>query len=426
MFITKNVRQKMLTLLKNPAQILTLNTGGINFLRGKKMEEIGLLSDHSIIVENDRIKEIIPNSKIGKKKFDTVIELEGRIVLPGLIDCHTHTAFAGSRANEFRLKLKGATYEEIAKSGGGINRTVQSVRGSGFDELVKIIRPRINYFIKQGVTTLEIKSGYGLSFYDEIKLLQVINHFKNESKIDIIPTFLGAHTFPPEYKNDQDQYICVIINEMLPFIAEKKLAAFCDAFCEKTAFSPEQTDRIFTAAREKGLELKLHSEQFNTIGGIDVGIKHQVSSIDHLEVVTDENLEKLSSTDIVSVLLPGVSFFLGYGFAPARKIIDSGGIVALSTDYNPGSSHIADLNLIMSLACLKMKMSVEETIAAVTINAAKALKVEKETGSIEPGKKADFAIFETTDYSDIIYSVGKNLNCMTIKNGVLIYQSTEE
>ena len=425
-FITKNVRLKMLTLLKNPAQILTLNTGGVNFLKGRKMEEIGLLTGHSIIIENDRIKEVVPDSKIGKKKFDAVINLEGKIVLPGLIDCHTHTAFAGSRANEFRLKLKGATYEEIANSGGGINRTVQSVRSSGFDELVKIIRPRINYFIKQGVTTLEIKSGYGLSFYDEIKLLQVINYFKKESKIDIIPTFLGAHTFPPEYKNDQDKYLSVIIDEMLPFIAEKKLAEFCDAFCEKTAFSPEQTDRIFTAASEKGLKLKLHSEQFNTIGGIDIGIKHKVSSIDHLEVVTDENLEKLAATDIVSVLLPGVSFFLGYGFAPARKIIDNGGIVALSTDYNPGSSHIADLNLIMSLACLKMKMSVEETISAVTINAAKALQVEKETGSIEPGKTADFAVFNTTDYSDIIYSVGMNLNCMTIKNGVIIYQSTEE
>jgi len=416
----------MLTLLKNPAQIVTVDTKGKNFKRGAEMNDPGVITDHSIIIEGQLIKELIPTSKTGKKKFDEVIDLEGKIVLPGLIDCHTHTAFAGSRANEFRLKLKGATYEEIAKAGGGINTTVQSVRNSSFEDLVALIAPRINYFIKRGITTLEIKSGYGLSFYDEIKLLQVINHFKKEAKIDIIPTFLGAHTFPPEYKNDPEQYMSMIMNEMLPFIADKKLAVFCDAFCEKTAFSPEQTDRIFTVAAKKGLKLKLHSEQFNSIGGIDIGIKHNVTSIDHLEVITDENLEKLGKTEIVSVLLPGVSFFLNYGFAPARRIIENGGIVALSTDYNPGSSHIADLNLIMSLACLKMKMTVEETLTAVTINAAKALDLSIDRGSIEPGKRADLAVFNTNDYSDIIYNVGRNLNCMTIKNGEIIYNSTEE
>ncbi|MBA4318680.1 MAG: imidazolonepropionase [Flavobacterium sp.] len=416
----------MLTLLKNPAQIVTVDTHGKQLKKGDEMNSLEILTDHNIVIEDALIKDILPAGKTAKKKFDVVIDLTGKSVLPGLIDCHTHTAFAGSRANEFRLKLKGATYEEIAKSGGGINNTVQSIRKSSFEELVKIIRPRVNYFISQGVTTLEIKSGYGLSFYDEIKLLQVINFFKNESKIDIIPTFLAAHTIPPEYKNDPSKYVSIIIEEMLPFIAEKGLAIFCDAFCEKTAFSASQVDQIFTAAKEKGFALKLHSEQFNSIGGVDIAIKHKVTSIDHLEVISDGDLEKLVKTDIVSVLLPGVSFFLGYEFAPARKIIDNGGIVALSTDYNPGSSHIANLNLIMSLACLKMKMTVEETISTVTINAAKALKVEHETGSIEAGKKADFAIFDTSDYSDIVYNVGKNLNCMTIKNGEIIYKSNEE
>ncbi len=416
----------MLTLLKNPAQIVTVDTNGKQFKKGNEMNSLEVLTDHSIVIEDARIKDILPTGKSVRKKFDAVIDLTGKTILPGLIDCHTHTAFAGSRANEFRLKLKGATYEEIAKSGGGINNTVQSIRKSSFEELIKIIRPRINYFISQGVTTLEIKSGYGLSFYDEIKLLQVINFFKNESKIDIIPTFLGAHTIPPEYKNDPSKYVSIIIDEMLPFISEKRLALFCDAFCEKTAFSASEVDHIFSAAKERGFALKLHSEQFNNIGGVDIAIKHKVTSIDHLEVISDEDLAKLAETEIVSVLLPGVSFFLGYGFAPARKIIDNGGIVALSTDYNPGSSHISNLNLIMSLACLKMNMTVEETIAAVTINAAKALKVENETGSIEIGKKADFAIFETGDYSDIVYNVAKNLNCITIKNGAIIYKSTEE
>jgi imidazolonepropionase len=416
----------MLTLLKNPAQIVTVDTNGINFKRGKEMNSLSLLSDHSIVIEEEKIKDIITSKKAEKKKFEVEIDLTGKTVLPGLIDCHTHTAFAGSRANEFRMKLQGATYEEIANMGGGINKTVQSVRSSSFEELVKIIKPRINYFIRQGVTTLEIKSGYGLCYYDEIKLLQVINQLKKETPIEIVPTFLGAHTFPPEYKNDEDKYLSIIITEMLPYVVEKKLAAFCDVFTEKTAFSTKQTEQIFSAAAKLGLALKLHSEQFNNIGGVDIALKYKATSIDHLEVVTDEDLQKLSKTDIVSVLLPGVSFFLGYGFAPARKIIENDGIVALSTDYNPGSSHIADLNLIMSLACLKMKMTVEETISAVTINAAKALKKEKECGSIEIGKNADFAILNTTDYADIVYNVGKNINCMTIKNGVIIYKSTEE
>ena len=416
----------MLTLLKNPAQIVTVDTGGKNYKRGQEMNSLSPITDHSIVIENERIKEIITNKKAASKKFDNIIDVTGKTVLPGLVECHTHTAFAGSRANEFRMKLQGATYEQIANSGGGINRTVQSVRSSSFEELVKIIRPRINYFIGQGITTLEIKSGYGLSYYDEIKLLQVINFFKKESGIDIIPTFLGAHTFPPEYKNDQEKYVSIIINEMLPFIADLKLARFCDVFCEKTAFSPAQTDMIFSAAKEKGYELKLHSEQFNSIGGVEIGIKHNVASIDHLEVINEEQIEKLASTEIVSVLLPGVSFFLGYGYAPARKLIENNGIVALSTDFNPGSSHIANLNLIMTLACLKMKMTVEETIAAVTINAAKALKMEKEVGSIEAGKKADFAVFDTGDYADLVYSTGKNLNCLTIKNGAVIYKSNED
>lgn len=425
-FIKLIKKKKMLTLLKNPALIVSVDTNGKNLKRGDEMNSPGLLTDHSIVVEDDHIKDIITNKKAANKKFENEIDLTGKTVLPGLIDCHTHTAFAGSRANEFRLKLQGATYEQIANSGGGINKTVQSVRGSSFEELVKIILPRINYFIRQGITTLEIKSGYGLSFYDEIKLLQVINHLKNDTRIDIISTFLGAHTFPPEYKNDPDKYVALIIDEMLPYIAQNKLARFCDAFCEKTAFSAAQTDKIFDSAAKLGFELKLHSEQFNNIGGIDIALKHKVTSVDHLEVITDEDLIRLSATDIVSVLLPGVSFFLGYDFAPARKIIDNGGIAAISTDFNPGSSHIADLHLIMSLACLKMQMTVEETISAVTINAAKALNMEKVTGSIEIGKKADFAIFKSNDYADIVYNVGKNLNCMTIKNGAIIYQSTED
>ena len=385
------------------------------------MNDLSPLHSHSIIVEEEIIKDIVPNSSVNENTFDEVIDLSGKTVLPGLVECHTHTAYAGSRADEFRMKLAGTHYEEIAKKGGGIATTVQSVRSSSFDELVELIKPRIDYFISQGVTTLEIKSGYGLSFYDEIKLLQVINHLDSVYEIDIIPTFLGAHVFPPEYRNDHEKYIGMITNEMIPFIAENNLAKFCDAFCESTAFTAEQTERIFAKAKESGLKLKLHTEQFNVIGGLDVALKMKATSADHLEVIADEDVQRFSKSDTVAVLLPGVSFFLDYDYAPARKLIENNAIVALATDYNPGSSHIADLNLIMSLAAIKMKMSIEETISAVTINAAKALDMSESVGSIEIDKRADFAVFNAEEYADIVYNVGKNLNVTTVKNGKVIY-----
>jgi imidazolonepropionase len=413
----------MLTLLKNPAQIITVDTKGINHKRGSELNEVAPLSNFSIIIEDDLIKDLIVNESINESKFDNIIDVSDKTVCPGFIECHTHTAYAGSRAEEFRLRLGGKSYEQIAEAGGGINTTVQAVRKSSFDELVSLVKPRVDYFISQGITTLEIKSGYGLSYYDEIKLLQVINHLNQISPIDIIPTFLGAHTFPPEYKNDHQQYIEVLTNELIPYVAEHNLAYFCDAFCEQTAFSADEVDLIFKKAIESGLKLKLHTEQFNNIGGLNTALNNNAVSVDHLEVLSENDIYKLSMSDTVSVLLPGVSFFLDYDYAPARKLIDNGAIVALATDYNPGSSHISNLSFIMSLASLKMNMSIEETISAVTINAAKALDRNKFIGSIEIGKQADFAIFNTKQYSDIVYNVGKNLNCMTIKNGKVIYQN---
>lgn len=415
----------MKKLIKNARQIVTVNTNGKNFKRGPELAELDVLENHSILVEYGLIKDILPNASASRKKFDEIIDLQDKIILPGLVECHTHTAFAGSRANEFRMRLNGAGYEDIARAGGGIISTVKAVRNSSFEELTALLGQRINNFISQGVTSLEIKSGYGLSYYDEIKLLQVINYFRQKSAIEILPTFLGAHTFPPEYKNEPAKYLDIIINEMLPFIADQKLALYCDAFCEKTAFSPSQVDAIFTKARELGLKLKLHTEQFNIIGGLDIALSHRALSVDHLEVLNDSDISKLSQSDIVSVLLPGASFFLDYGYAPARKLIDSGAVVAISTDFNPGSSPILNLHLVMSIAAIKMNMSIEETISAVTINAAKALDTQNYAGSIEIGKNADFAVFDASDYSEIIYNVGNNLTDMTIKNGKIIYQKNQ-
>ncbi len=411
----------MRTLLKNPSQIVTVNANDKKFKRGSEMNAVEVMTNHSIIFEEGKIQSFVQNDDINPDEIDKIIDVSDKVIFPGLVECHTHTAFSGSRAEEFKLRLRGLTYEEIAKQGGGIINTVESVRKSSFDDLVETIKPRVEYFISQGITTLEIKSGYGLSFYDEIKLLQVINELNKIFKINIIPTFLGAHTFPPEYNNDHEKYIDLIVNEMLPYVAEHDLAVFCDGFCESTAFSAKQIERIFTAADKLGLKLKLHTDQFNSIGGLDVALNLNATSVDHLEVLNDEEVIKFKTSDTAAVLLPGVSFFLDYGYAPARKLIDNDAIVSLATDFNPGSSHIASLHLIMSLAALKMNMTIKETITAVTLNAAYALNLSDQTGSIEIGKNADFAVFDAKDYSEIVYNIGRNLNIMTIKDGEIIY-----
>lgn len=410
----------MNTLLYNPSQIITENTKSQNFKRGNELGKIEILNNHSIIINDGKIEKIIKNNKIKNYKVDQRIDLSGMIILPGLVECHTHSVFAGSRANEFNMRLNGKTYEDIANSGGGINSTVKAVRESSFEDLIYFTKSKIENFINQGVTTLEIKSGYGLSFYDEIKLLEVINKLNSIYNIDIIPTFLGAHTFPPEYLNDKDQYVDIIVNEMIPFVREKNLAKTCDGFCEKTAFSTKQIEKIFIAAQDNKLDLKLHTDQFNSIGGLNLALAMNAKSVDHLEVLDESGTKLFSNSETVAVLLPGVSFSLKYNYAPARKLIENNAIVALATDFNPGSSHINNISLIWGLAAFNMNMSLEEIISAYTINSAKALNLSDKIGSIEVGKDADFAVFDTNNYSDLLYNFGNNLCKMTIKNGEII------
>ena len=411
----------MKLLISNPSQILTVNTNGVGFKRGDTLGNVECLEGYSVVIENDKIKDFLPNSSVIKNQFDQVINISGNIVLPGIVECHTHLVFSGSRADEFKQKLEGVSYEEIAKNGGGINTTVSSVRETSFNELVDIASKRVLNFIQQGITTLEIKSGYGLDFENEIKLLKVIKHLNDCFPIDIQATFLGAHTIPNEFKSDRNGYIDLIINKLLPEISEEKLATACDAFCESTAFTANEVDLIFSRANELGLKCKLHTEQFNSIGGIDTAIKNNAISVEHLEVIQDKEISKLSDIETVAVLLPGVSYFLNHNYAPAKKLIDENAIIALATDFNPGSSNIMNISFIMSLAAIKLGMSIEQIISAYTINSAKALNLNYEVGSLEIGKKADLSIYETENYADLIYQTTENLNIKTIKNGKVIF-----
>jgi len=411
----------MKTLLFNPTQIVTVSSNNINFKRGEQLQDVGVITNQSIMITDGKISKIIPTSKTAGLKYDEKIDLSNKVILPGLVECHTHSVFAGSRSGEFNMRLNGKSYEEIAQAGGGINSTVKAVRESSYEDLIKISKPRIKNFIEQGVTTLEIKSGYGLSFYDEVKLLEVINQLNALYPIDIVTTFLGAHTFPPEYTNDKDQYVDIISDEMIPFIAENKLAKSCDGFCEVTAFSAKQIEKIFTAANENGMDLKLHTDQFHSIGGVDLALQMGAKSVDHLEVLTENDSIKFAESETVAVLLPGVSFSLSYNYAPARKLLDNNAIVALATDFNPGSSHINNISVIWGLASFKMKMTFEEIISAYTINSAKALNLSENIGSIEVGKDADFAVFDISDYTELLYNFGNNLNVKTIKKGKIIY-----
>lgn len=416
----------MKTLIFNPKEIAFISSKRKKYKRGKEMSDAEISGGKSIVVENGIIKEILNTNEVDLRDYEKVIDCSEKLLAPAFVESHTHLAFVGSRANEFKMKIEGATYEQIAQAGGGIISTVKSVRQASLSELISNMEKKIYRMITRGIGTIEIKSGYGLDYENEKKLLVAINYLKKNSYIDIFSTFLGAHTTPPEFKSDKKKYINLICDHMLPDFSKEGLIDFCDGFCEKTAFSAEEIDEIFTIAQKFGIQLKLHSEQFNNIGGLNIAIDRKAVSVDHLEVISEKDIDYAASSETVLTLLPGVSFYLNYDYAPARKLIDAGGIVALATDYNPGSSPIIDLPLIGSFACVKMKMRVDEVLCALTLNAAAALNFSDKVGSVEIGKQADFAIFEADSFADIFYNIGTNLNCMTIKKGKVIYNKYKE
>lgn len=410
-------------LIFNASQLLQCKPENGLFKTGSELNDVNLLNNHSVIIEDGIITDITDNiNQTDFFKFDQVIDASQMCVLPGLIDSHTHIIFAGNRADEFELRTRGYTYEQIAALGGGITNTVTATRNASKSELLELAKKRLALTIQNGVTSIEIKSGYGLDFDTEIKMLEVIQELKKSEAIDIIPTFLGAHTFPKEYANSHNDYIELIINKVLPYVAENNLAVFCDIFVEKSAFNIQEAEQILNKASELGLKIKLHCDQFNSIGGVDLGIKLQAKSLDHLEVTEEEDIFKLKNKDIVCTLLPGVSYFLNIPYSPARKMIDNGLIIALATDFNPGSCTTLSLPLVMNIAATQMKMSVNEIINSVTINPAYALGLEKITGSIEVGKQADLLLLDSPNYKNLVYYFGINQTKYTIKKGEIIYE----
>ena len=406
-------------LIENASQIVTCHTNGRRFKAGKYQSQVGLLENQSIYIENGLIKWIgrkLPPAL--RKKNVKKIDARGKTVMPGFIDSHTHLVFAGDRANEYSMRIKGATYEEIAKAAGGILSTVKAVRKASKDELKRLAKNRISSSISFGVTTIEAKSGYGLDAKNEIKMLEVIKELKKEIPIDMYATFLGAHAFPKD--RSREDYIDEILYEMIPQISKSGLASFIDAFCEKNYFTPKETEKIFRQGIKFGLVPKLHTNQFYSVGGIQTAIKCSAISVDHLEVMKPGDINALKGTGTIACLLPGVSYFLDISYAPARKLIESKIPVALATDFNPGSCMTENIQLIMSMAVQKLKMNIEETINAVTINGAASLGISDKTGSIEAGKRGDVVIFDVKNYRDILYHFGVNGAVKVIKRGNVI------
>jgi len=413
-------------LLSNISQLVTCKNDSAFPKKGIAQSDIGLKTNVNVLLQKDKVafigssKSLSVFIKKNKVKITKEIDCRNKVVTPGFIDSHTHFVFAGNREHEYEMRVAGKTYQEIAAAGGGIITTVSSVRKSSPADLFLLGEKRLAKFIETGTTTIESKSGYGLDTKNEIKLLRVINKLKKENKygLDIIPTFLGAHSLPNGVsKKDYMQQIC---NEMLPIVSKENLAEFIDVFCEVNYFDAQETDLILCEGAKYELAAKLHTDQFNSIGGVEVALKHNAISVDHLEVLNDKDIKKLSYKNTIATLLPGVSYFLDIPYQPARKLIQSNVPVALATDFNPGSCPTQNMQMIMSLASIQLRMSIEEILNAVTINAAFAVRRENLIGSIELGKQADLLILDIPSYKFITYNFGVNNISNVIKKRRII------
>ena len=409
----------MTTLFINIKELIQVRELNVMKVSGKDMGALPIIKNAFLLIEDDIIIDYGAMDKYVDKKADKVVDLNGRLVLPTWCDSHTHIVYADSREDEFVDRIKGLSYQEIAEKGGGILNSAKKLQQKTENQLYNDAVLRIKELIQSGTGALEIKSGYGLSLDSELKMLQVIKKLKETFPIPIKATFLGAHAVPSKYKENREEYIELIINNIIPEVASQKLADYIDVFCEKGYFSAEETDRILKAGAIHGLIPKIHVNQFNSVGGVKVGVNNNALSVDHLEVLTDEDLSILSKSDTMPVALPSCSFFLGIPYTNARKIIDSNVPLALATDFNPGSTPSGNMNFVVSLACIKLKMTPEEAINAATINAAYALNLSEKIGSISRGKLANFMITKSIkSYNFLPYYFGSNSIERIYLNGI--------
>lgn len=386
------------------------------------MNELGIIENGAVLVENDKITWVgrMEDLSISSLKETDVLDCLDKVVMPGFVDAHTHLLFAGSREDEFAMRSTGATYQQIAERGGGIASTVQHVRAASKKELKKQARHQLNAILRHGTTTVEVKSGYGLDMDNEIKMLEAINELNKEEVITILPTFLGAHALPPEYKNKKSEYVRLVIDKMIPYVSNHKLAIFCDVFCEQGYFEVDECEQILSQGKHYGLTPKVHAEELTPLGGASLAAKLGAASADHLEHVSDDGIRELAASQVVAVVLPGVSFFLNHRYAPARKLIDAGVPVAIASDFNPGSCMSYSMPLMMTVACTHMGMTPEESITASTLNGAAAVNLSHEIGSIEVGKKADMIVLDIPNYKFLPYHFGENHLNKVVKNGVVL------
>lgn len=412
-----------------PATIITnikqlINTRQQNeLLRGEKLAELPSVENAYLVIENGIIAEYGEMDKLGwaDSSNDNLIDATGQMVLPAWCDSHTHLVFAASREEEFVDKLKGLSYAEIAARGGGILNSARKLNEASESELLRMAWARLHEVIQSGTGAIEIKSGYGLSVEGELKMLRVIKRLKETSPIPVKATFLGAHTYPSAFKNDHQGYIDLIINEMLPVIANENLADYIDVFCETGFFSPEETETICRVGMSYGLKPKIHANQLNLSGGTQTGVKLGAVSVDHLETMDDDAIQALANSTTIGTLLPTAAFFLRMPFQPARKLIDAGCAIALATDFNPGSSPSGNMNLVIAMSCIQMKMLPEEAINAATINGAYAMELQDELGSITAGKKANLIFTKpVSSLAYIPYSFGTNLIDKVMISGEII------
>jgi len=399
--------------IKNIGSLLTISTNDNGVKTLQEMNNLSIIND-SIMLFDESIQWVGTNSEFENvsSQFSITewIDAEGKVIMPGFVDSHTHTVFAGNRSNEFAQRLQGVSYQQIAASGGGILTTVNGVRNASQEQIVANAYMLLQSAISYGTTTMEIKSGYGLSFEAEMKLLYSIREVSTMSPMNIVPTFMGAHDFPEEFKHNHSGYVSLVCEEMIPAVSEQNLATFCDVFTDKGYYTLEETETILSKGLEYGLLPKMHADELATVHATELACEIGAFSADHLLHVSQKGVEALSqSKRTVATLLPGTAYTLRLPYAPARTLIDNGAMVALATDCNPGSCFTENMQTILSLACMNMKMSIEESIVASTLHGAKALGLERSKGSLEIGKDADFLILQTTNYADIVYHFGTNL-----------------